>query len=91
MGFTIRQEGFTEEDLKDFLFKFKGRRVALLYKEDDKTYYSCIYTNNITSSYVNFLLDESGLRYVSLIAERVFALEIRLKEEDLNLSELLKD
>lgn len=91
LGFTIRQEGFTEEDLKDFLFKFKGRRVVLLYKEDDKTYYSCIYTNDITSSYVNFLLDESGLKYVSLIAERVFALEIRLKEEDLNLSELLKD
>lgn len=91
LGFTIRQEGFTEEDLKDFLFKFKGRRAVLLYKEDDKTYYSCIYANDITSSYVNFLLDESGLKYVSLIAERVFALEIRLKEEDLNLSELLKD
>lgn len=91
LGLTIRQEGFTDEDLKDFLFKFKGRRVVLLYKEDKETYYSCIFTNDITSSYVNFLLDESGLKYVSLIAERVFASEIRLKEEDFNLSELTKE
>ena len=91
LGLTIRQEGFTEEDLKDFLFKFKGRRVVLLYKGDKEAYYSCIFTHDITSSYVNFLLDKSGLRYVSLIAERVFVSEIRLKEEDLNLSELLKD
>lgn len=91
LGITIRQEGFTEEDLKDFLFKFKGRRVVLLYKEDEKAYYNCIYTHDITSSYVNFHLDESGIRFVSLKAERVLASEIRLKEENLNLSELLKD
>lgn len=80
----IREEGFDKNELDNLLSLFVGRRAVILYKGDRDTNYQCFFTKDIATSYVNFITDDYGRRYVRLYSERVPVIELKMKEEDFN-------